>query len=112
AIRDFAQAEHHQNGGGLAGAVRPEQPEDLAALDRERDMVDGDRPPIGLGEVVGLDVYVVHRRPNLATAPTMTSRATPMMPTPAMPQMVEVVTVTRKLDEADSPRDELRIVVT
>ncbi len=35
-----------------------------------------------------------------------------MMPTPAMPHSVEVVTVTRKLVEADSPRAAARIVVT
>jgi hypothetical protein len=42
----------------------------------------------------------------------MTKSAMPMMPTPAMPHMVEVVTVTRKLADADSPRLEARIVVT
>ena len=35
-----------------------------------------------------------------------------MMPTPAMPHMVEVVTVTRKFVEANSPRVAARIVVT
>ena len=40
--RDLAQAEQHQDGGGLAGAVRAEQAENLAARDRERDVVDGD----------------------------------------------------------------------
>ena len=65
------------------------------------------------GEVLGLDDGILgHRRPNLATAPTMTRSATPMMPTPAMPHIVEVVTVTRNVLEADSPRAEARIVVT
>ena len=35
-----------------------------------------------------------------------------MMPTPTMPHMVEVFTVTRKLDDADSPREVARTVVT
>jgi hypothetical protein len=35
-----------------------------------------------------------------------------MIPTPAIPHMVEVVTVTRKFVEADSPRAEARTVVT
>src|SRR5262249_45826938 len=104
AAGNFGQAEQHQDGRGLAGAVRPEQTEDLTAPDRERDVVDGDGLPVGLGEAARLDDDVsAHRRPNLATAPTMTSSATPMMPTPAMPHMVEVVTVTRKVVEADSP---------
>jgi hypothetical protein len=42
----------------------------------------------------------------------MTRSATPMMPTPAIPHIVEVVTVTRKVAEADSPRAEARTVVT
>ena len=33
--RYVGQAEHHQDGGGLAGAVRTEQPEDLALRDVE-----------------------------------------------------------------------------
>ncbi len=33
-VRDLGQAEHHQDGGGLAGAVRAEQPEDLALRHR------------------------------------------------------------------------------
>ena len=113
ALRDVGQAEHHQDRRRLAGAVGAEQTENLAAPDVERDVIDGDRGPVGLGEAFGLDdAILAHRRPNLATAPTMTSSATPMMPTPAMPHMVEVVTVTRKVVEADSPRAEARIVVT
>ena len=43
---------------------------------------------------------LAHRRPNLATAPTISSSATPMTPAPAMPQTVEVATVTRNWLEA------------
>ena len=113
AFRDVGQPEQHQDGRRLAGAVGPEQAENLPAPDGERDVVDGDRRAVGFGEACGLDDGIlVHRRPNLATAPTMTRSATPMMPTPAMPHIVEVVTVTRKLVDADSPRAEARIVVT
>ena len=35
---------------GLAGAVRPDQAEDLALLHVERDVVDGDRPAVGLAD--------------------------------------------------------------
>ena len=112
AVRDLAQAEQHQDGRGLAGAVRPEQPENLAARDRERDAFDDGRPVVALGEISHLDDALAHRRPNLTTAPTMTSSATPMMPTPTMPHSVEVVTATRKVCEADSPRAAARTVVT
>ena len=111
-VRDVAQAEQHQDGRGLAGAVRAEQPENLAARDRERDALDDGDPVVALGEVLRLDDVVAHRRPNLATAPTMTSSAPPMMPTPTMPHCVEVATVTRKVAEADSPRAFARSVVT
>ena len=113
AAGDVGQAEHHQDGRRLARAVRAEETENLAAPDGERDVVDGDRRAVVFGEACGLDDGVLaHRRPNLATAPTMTRSATPMMPTPAMPHIVEVVTVTRNVLEADSPRAEARIVVT
>src|SRR5580700_9154487 len=113
AAGDFRQAEQHQDGRGLARAVRAEETENLPAPDGERDVVDGDRRAVVFGEARGLDDGIfVHRRPNLATAPTMTRSATPMMPTPAMPHIVEVVTVTRNVLEADSPRAEARIDVT
>ena len=38
------QGDQHLDGGGLAGAVRPQQPEQLAALDREVDAADRVRP--------------------------------------------------------------------
>ncbi len=62
--------------------------------------------------IMAIIADLAHRRPNLATAPTMTKSATPMMPTPAMPHIVEVVTVTRKFVDADLPRAAARIVVT
>src|SRR5262249_43803212 len=78
--------------------------------DGERYAIDDGRTAIPLGEALRVDDG--HRRPNRATAPTMTRRATPMMPAPAMPHMVDVVTVMRKFDEADSPREVARTVVT
>src|SRR5262245_45434389 len=111
-VGDVAQAEQHQNGGGLAGAVRTEQPEDLPARHRQRNAVDGVRSVVALGEVCYLDDVGVHRRPNHTTAPIMTSNAPPMSAMPTMPQIVEVVTAMRKLCEADSPRALARTVVT
>src|SRR5580704_15830803 len=113
AAGDFRQAEQHQDGRRLTRAVGTEETENLTAPDGERDVVDGDRCAVVFGEARGLDNGIlVHRRPNLATAPTMTRSATPIMPTPAMPHIVEVVTVTRNVLDADSPRAEARIVVT
>ena len=51
-----AQAFDALHGGGLAGAVGPDQAEDLARLDVEGDVVDGHGPPVGLanaGDVNG-----------------------------------------------------------
>ncbi|WP_371814273.1 hypothetical protein [Phycicoccus sp. HDW14] len=43
------QAEDHVDGRGLAGAVRPEEGQDLAAADREVDATDG----LDVAEVLG-----------------------------------------------------------
>ena len=51
----LAQALDHLERGGLSGAVRPQDPEHLAALDRERDAVDGDVRPVPLREPPHLD---------------------------------------------------------
>src|SRR5262249_9306819 len=104
ARRYVGQTQQHEDGGRLAGPVGTQQPQDFPGRDGERNAVDGRRRAIALGEVPRLDDTCAHRRPNLATAPTITRSATPMMPTPTMPHMVEVVTVMRKFDEADSPR--------
>src|SRR6185437_1548206 len=109
---DVAQAQQHQDGRRLAGAVRAEQPEDFAFADAERHAIDGNRRPIAFGEALGLDDRLTHRRPKRATAPTRIRSAAPMMPTPAMPHMVEVVTVTRKLALPVSPREEALMVLT
>ena len=103
--RDLGQAQHHQDGGGLAGAVRPEQAEDLAAPDSERNSVHRHGAAVALGQALGLDDGIAHRRPNRATAPTRINSAMPMMPTPATPHNVEVETATRYWVEAVSPRD-------
>ena len=67
--------------------------------------VDRDGLTVALGEARRFDDRFAHRRPNLATAPTMMRRAMAMMPAPTMPHMVEVETATRNCCEADSPRD-------
>src|SRR5262249_61771358 len=82
AIRDVGQAEQHQDGGGLAGAVRTEQPENLAARHRERDAVNGGSPVVALGELDRLDDVVAHRRPNHTTQPSMPRRPPPIRATP------------------------------
>ena len=106
----IGQAEHHQDGRGLARAVRPEQAEDLAASDRERNVVHGGDAAIALGQPLGLDDGVGHRRPNLATAPTMISSAMAMMAMPMAPHMVETPTATRNWVLAVSPRaDALKV---
>ena len=48
-------AGEHAHGRGLAGAVRAEKAEDLAAFDREADVVDGGEGAVPLGEVLDLD---------------------------------------------------------
>src|SRR5262245_15138933 len=111
-VRDLGQAQHHQDGGGLAGAVRTEQPENLALRHRERNAVDDSRSVVALGEIVRLDDVATHRRPNHTTAPIITSSAPPISAMPTMPHIVEVVTATRNDCDADSPRDAARTVVT
>ena len=113
--RNLGQAQHHQDRGGLAGAVRPEQAEHLALADAERDRVDGNRLAVALGQALRRDhgierrgvfsFCVAHRRPNLATAPSIRRSATPITPAPAMPHTVEVATVMRNWLEALSPRE-------
>jgi hypothetical protein len=49
------KAEDQPHGGGLAGAVRPEEAGDRARLDSEGQMVDCQLVPVALGEVVRLD---------------------------------------------------------
>ena len=49
------QAEQHPQGGGLAGAVRPEEAGDPAGLDVEAQVVDGDEAAEALGEPSDLD---------------------------------------------------------
>src|SRR5262249_27624774 len=109
---NLGEPEQHEDGRGLAGAVRAEQTEDLAAPHRERHVVDGARAVVALGEPLRVDDDVAHRRPNLATAPTSTSSETAMMPMPVTPHSVDVVTPTRKVADALSPRAVARRLVT
>src|SRR5262249_37949661 len=114
AFGEIGQAEQHQAGGGLAGAVGAEQPENLAARALEAHVVDGRGAVVSLRELVRLDDVFAHRRPNLATAPTSTKSAIAMMPTPAAPHTVEVASVMRNWPEALSPppREEARRLAT
>ena len=49
------EAEEHAQRGGLAGAVRAEEPDDAAPLDGEGDVVDGGQAGEALGEPVDFD---------------------------------------------------------
>src|SRR5262244_3607941 len=110
ARRHIGEAQHHQDRGGLAGAVRPEEAEGLALENVEVERVDDDGLAVALGEASRGDDRLAHRRPNLATAPNISNSATAIMPNPTMPQVVEVATVTRNWVEAVSPREAARIV--
>ena len=111
ATRNLGEPEHHQDGGGLAGPVGAKQSEDLAFGDIEINVVDDGGAPVALGQAARRDDVFGHRRPNLTTAPTMISSAAAMMPTPAMPQTVDVTTCTRTCEDAVSPREDARKVV-
>jgi len=49
------QTQQHPQGGGLSGAVRPEEAGDPAGLDREAEVVDGGQAAEVLGQVAHLD---------------------------------------------------------
>src|SRR5262249_58314710 len=53
--RDVAEAQQHQDGGRLAGAIRAEQPEYFAARDCKRDAFDDGDPVIMFGEALRLE---------------------------------------------------------
>ena len=126
---NLGQAEHHQDRRGLAGAVRSEQSKHLALDDIEVDGVDRVDVIVALGKASRRDhdlvcrrdgllvcrrdglLLIAHRRPNLATAPSINSSATPIMPAPTIPHTVEVATVIRNWPDALSPRDVARTVV-
>ena len=55
ARRSVGAARGVSDRGRLAGAVRPEEPEDLPLVDRERDLGDASPPSVGLGKSGGLD---------------------------------------------------------
>jgi hypothetical protein len=112
----LGQTEHHQDRRRLAGPVRPEQAEHLALDNVEVDGTDNADRAIALGQaargdddVAGrhdrLAFWNAHRRPNLATAPSIRSSAIPMTPAPTIPHTVEIDTVMRNWPEAFSPRE-------
>src|SRR5690606_26141753 len=101
--RDVGEAEQHQDGGGLARAVRAEQAEDLAATDVEIDGVDGRDAAVTLGETAGFDDGVHgQRRPKRMTASASTATAAAMTSRPTAPHRVEVRTVTRNSARSDA----------
>jgi len=50
------KADHHVESGGLAGAVWPEQADDLSLLDLDRDFIDGDFIAVVFYQLVSFDV--------------------------------------------------------
>src|SRR4029077_11375671 len=74
------------DGRRLAGAVRPEQPEDLSLLDREIDPADRLEVPVGLAQAADLDCR--HRRGRVdgtrrySTAPWAPSASSSRMSSP------------------------------
>src|SRR6185312_5459938 len=55
AARRLEQGRQHPEHGRLPGAVRADQPEDLAAFDRQVDARDGDGAVVALEQPAGLD---------------------------------------------------------
>src|SRR5262249_35908016 len=78
--------ENHSDRRGLPGAVRPEEAEDLAALDRERQPVDADHRAEVLREAVELDRGRRHRFSLVSSrsADAKTSVAGLALPSPAI----------------------------
>jgi hypothetical protein len=66
--------------GGLAGAVRAEDPEDLALLDGERHAVDDTPAAIGLPQLTDFDNRPTGRRPHTLQGHTTTLAESPPRP--------------------------------
>ncbi len=62
ALGGFGQAEEHEDRRGLARAVLAEQPEDLAGVHLEVEVIDGDEVTVVLGQAAGADPDRVRRR--------------------------------------------------
>src|SRR5271165_4527843 len=50
ALIRHGDADHHADGGGLAGAVGAEQAVDTALANAQREMIDGDKMVVGLAD--------------------------------------------------------------
>ena len=73
--RGHQVAGHHLHGGGLAGAVGSQEADDLALLDVEGDVVDGQPLPVVLGEI--LYAYHLGCRPARPMYPWLPPAAKP-----------------------------------
>ena len=120
------QAEEHQDRRGLAGAVLPEEAEDLARIDLEIELVDRGQRAVPLREPPGPDDRLgsvalsrrrhryhrpggcrrercpdpAHRRPNRRKTNQRPTRTIAIRPIPMTPQNVDVWMVTRISVEA------------
>ncbi len=61
AARGTDEVQQRANGGGLAGPVGPEKPEDLPALHLEIELHDAARPPVELRQALGANHRIRHR---------------------------------------------------
>ena len=120
ALARFRQSQQDQDHRGLAGAVRPQKPEDLAPVDGEIKPRDGLNAAVALDEIPNLDhgldrgislCRAAHLRPYRRTPTAITRRAAAMTPSPVAPHKVEVATVTRKSAEFDTPEPDARTLV-
>jgi hypothetical protein len=67
---------HHLQGGGLAGAVRPEYGKQLTRRDIDAHVIDSGHFPVALGQVLGHDrAHHTLLRPYLRTVMTAVARA-------------------------------------
>src|ERR1700730_10987922 len=76
------QAERHPDGGGLAGAVRSEEPKDLSADDFEVEVLHRGAGAVRLGQIVRRQDGPPHHLSSTADGRNMTIRPSPISGTP------------------------------
>ena len=104
----LGEAQQDQDHRGLAGPVGPQQAEDLALANLQIKPRDGLHAAVALDEIPDHDHGIscrraAHLRPYRRTPTAITRRAAAMTPSPVAPHKVEVVTVTRKSAELETP---------
>jgi hypothetical protein len=69
AARGGDEARQNAHGGGLPGAVRSEEADDLASMDLEADFVEGAQGPVSLGQRARLDHHIARQTDLLGLLP-------------------------------------------